>query len=98
MIKVYRVLLAVDYKDGRQRELFYTENKERAELKFKKDCKTVQRIADDNGMKIYDITHSDTYHTFSASPDGDKIVARAELRVRDDCEGNFMDFYNDPLF
>ncbi len=98
MIKVYRVLLAVDYKDGRQRELFYTENKERAELKFKKVCKTVQRIADDNGMKIYDVTPSDTYHTFSASPDGDKVVARAELLVRDDYKGKFMDFYNEPLF
>jgi len=98
MIKVYRVLLAVDYKDGRQRELFYTENKERAELKFKKNCKIIQRIADDNGMKIYDVTPSDIYHTFSASPDGDKIVARAELLVRDDYEGKFMDLYNEPLF
>ena len=97
MIKVFRVLLAVDYKDGRQRELFYSENKERAELKFKKVCGIVQRIADDNGLNVYDIEQSDVWHTFAAADTQDKVYAHAEILVHDVRE-DFMNLYNYPIF
>ncbi len=97
MKPVYRVMLAVNYLDGRQRELFYSENKERAELKFEKACKTIDRIARDNALKIHDIKHSDVWHTYVAA-DSNNVYARAEILVRNETPDNFLDFYNEPTF
>ena len=97
MKPVYRVMLAADYLDGRQRELFYSENKERAELKFRKACKTIDRIASDNTLRIHDIKHSDVWHTYVAA-DSDKVYAKAEFLIRYETPDDFLDFYNVPVF
>lgn len=99
--KVYRVLFAIDYNGKRERTLFYTESQEEAECRYI-DCQIkVKRFAHDNGLQFYDNKHSIFFWTTFA--DGNQrgkpwTGCRAELKVEEFCNADFLDFRNAPLF
>lgn len=101
MINIYRIVMAVDYKGQRSRELFYTESREEAENRYIEAQMKVNRFGEEKGLKVTDIRHNDNYMTIFA--DGNQkgkpfTGARAELSCNDCGEDDFLNLNNDPIF
>ena len=101
MKTIYRIILAVDYKGQREREQYYTEKREEAEIRYIEAQIEVKRFGEEKGLKVHDIVHNDNYMTIFA--DGNQkgkpyTGARAEFSRKEFMEDNFLDLGNEPLF
>ena len=92
-------MIAVDYKGQRQRELFYTENREEAENRYIEAQRKVNRFGEEKGLKVTEIKHNRNFYTTFADGNQKKkpyTGAKAELSVIE-CDDYFLDLANYPV-
>ena len=101
MKTIYRVILAVDYKEHREREQYYTEKREEAVNRYIEAQIKVKRFGEEKGLKVYDMVNNNNYMTTFA--DGNQkgkpyTGAMAEFSRKEFVKDDFLNLGNTPIF
>lgn len=100
--KLYRVLMSVDYKGQRERELYYTENENDARKRYALQKEKVIKFAKDNGLDFFDDDSTPDYYMNIYACGNEKgkpyTGAVAQFKTEEFGRTNFLDLSEGPIF